>query len=125
LFFVTSTTRPVLACAPRVPADRRQFRLQHTSLTRRCSKLLTVRTVRVTLLGAGLSQGATISARKITAEIAHGESKAAWGKLDSNVLIGAVVISGAARTCLRKDRVAGHSALRAVQAFRPLVALIH
>jgi hypothetical protein len=72
-----------------------------------------------------MSQGATMSARKIAAEIAHGESKAAWGKLDSNVLIGAVVISGAARTCLRKDRVAGHSALRAVQAFRPLVALIH
>jgi hypothetical protein len=32
--------------APGVPADQRQFRLQHASLTRRCSKLLTINTLK-------------------------------------------------------------------------------
>jgi hypothetical protein len=58
-----------------------------------------------------MNRDTAIGAIKITAEIAHRESKAARGKLDSDVLIGAVVIGGAGWTCLRKDSVAGRSHL--------------
>jgi hypothetical protein len=68
---------------------------------------------------------ATISAIKITAEIAHLESEGARGKLDSNVLVRAVVVDGAGWTCLRKDGVASPSAVWAAQSFCPLVALGH
>jgi hypothetical protein len=70
-----------------------------------------------------MGRGTTIGAIKLTAEIAHRESKAARGKLDSNVLIGAVVIGGASWTCLRKDGVTARPAIGAAQAFRPLVPL--
>jgi hypothetical protein len=72
-----------------------------------------------------MSRGTTIGAIKLTAEIAHRESKAARGKLDSNVLVSAVVIGGAGWACLRKDRAASRSAVGAAQAFCPLVALVH
>ena len=45
-----------------------------------------------------MSRGTTIGAKKLASEIAHREAEAARGQLDFNVLIGAVVISGAAGT---------------------------
>jgi hypothetical protein len=72
-----------------------------------------------------MSRGSTIGAKKLASEIAHRETEAVRGKLDFNVLIGAVVISGAARACLRKDRAAIRSAGAAAEAFRPLVPLVH
>jgi hypothetical protein len=72
-----------------------------------------------------MGESATISAIKITAEIAHRESKAARGKLDSHVLISAIVIGGTGWIFLGKDHVASPSAVWAEQAFCPLVALGH
>jgi hypothetical protein len=72
-----------------------------------------------------MGESATISAIKFTAEIAHGESKAAGGKLDSNVLISAIVKGGTGWIFLGKDHAASPSAVWAAQAFCPLVALGH
>jgi hypothetical protein len=69
--------------------------------------------------------GATIATIKLTTEIAYCACKAGGDSLGFNVLIGAVVIGGVGWTCLRKDGVAGRSAPRAGQAFRPLVAVVH
>ena len=68
---------------------------------------------------------AATDAIKLTAEISHDGLETSRDKFSMNVLVRAVVVGGIGWTCLRKDNVAGRTAIGAAQDFCPLVALRH